>query len=808
MATRSYGWIYGLALSLLPTTMALGFAPHKNHELKLGEKTLRTTTIAARHYNGFAPTVDIPGAELDLDKVTGAVRLISGKLDSTLLTGDDSAAYIQFALKYIDSHPEIFGIKSSSVRLNKDATLIDSDVQFLKFKVLRGGVVIADANIDFRFKRGQLVQIVNQTFAEAPVEPAASNLDLQTIAESRSGGQVTSKGAFYRVQTLKTGYRLVRVEHFNLLKDNRSLVMEVDSKGKVFEFKEAHYYMQGRATADVYPRWYQQPLMRATLPSLQVKAGSQDVITDRDGLFNTNATPSIVDGLRGSFVSTRAVTGTPLARTGTTENGAYSIYANRVGNDAPHLDKNIAQAMVYYHTDRIVERAKNYIRADWMNATLPANVNLDDTCNAHWDGTSINLYSGDSECANTGSISDVTYHEWGHGLDSNTGGIDDGALSEGFGDIVSLVMTRSNLLGIGFLLENQAPVRDISQTHVYPRDKGEVHQEGMIIGSTFWDLFKALTVKYGEDKANDLLANYAFKMIFTARTYLDVYSALLVIDDNDGDLGNGTPNRCLLNGVFAAHGLVPADAACTLAGADEFQVKNAKGDGILRPGESATIMVKARNSANSVLSGLKGVLQIPSSVVGVSASPDNFEWDDIAAGQALPSRVSPVLHVDSQVACGASFTTQVHMTQNDREVYIPHTFQVGKNAGVAKTFVAAGLPIPIDDNSTSTVSLDISGSGWGADTLVANARIKLDIQHTYVGDLTIDLVGPDGTSKVIFRGSGAGKDLHLDQDISPLLANLKGTGGWKLNVADGADDDSGQITGFQLTLTPRNFDCR
>ena len=174
------------------------------------------------------------------------------------------------------------------------------------------------------------------------------------------------------------------------------------------------------------------------------------------------------------------------------------------------------------------------------------------------------MYSGDDTCASTGLISDVVYHEWGHGLHANAGGIQDYAFSEGFGDILSLAMTHSSKIGIGFFVKDQKPVRNIEETKIYPRDRGESHTEGMIIGSTFWDLFVALQAKYGEEKAGEMLKNYAFKMIFTSRTYLDVYAALLVIDAKTPNLLDGSPNLCLLNGVFVKHGLAKEDASCAV----------------------------------------------------------------------------------------------------------------------------------------------------------------------------------------------------------------------------------------------------
>ena len=34
-----------------------------------------------------------------------------------------------------------------------------------------------------------------------------------------------------------------------------------------------------------------------------------------------------------------------------------------------------------------------------------------------------------------------------------------------------------------------------------------------------------------------------------------MYPESLLVDDDDGDLSNGTPNLCLINEVFGAHGL-------------------------------------------------------------------------------------------------------------------------------------------------------------------------------------------------------------------------------------------------------------
>ena len=45
------------------------------------------------------------------------------------------------------------------------------------------------------------------------------------------------------------------------------------------------------------------------------------------------------------------------------------------------------------------------------------NINL--TCNAFWNGSTVNFYHAAAAAGNTGEIAAVFDHEWGHGMDNN-----------------------------------------------------------------------------------------------------------------------------------------------------------------------------------------------------------------------------------------------------------------------------------------------------------------------------------------------------------------------------------------------------
>jgi hypothetical protein len=74
----------------------------------------------------------------------------------------------------------------------------------------------------------------------------------------------------------------------------------------------------------------------------------------------------------------------------------------------------------YYELNRIMEVARSHLPSnEWLKLRLTANMNIPDSCNAFWDGATINFFQSSDLCRNTGEISGVFDHEWGHGLDHN-----------------------------------------------------------------------------------------------------------------------------------------------------------------------------------------------------------------------------------------------------------------------------------------------------------------------------------------------------------------------------------------------------
>jgi len=78
---------------------------------------------------------------------------------------------------------------------------------------------------------------------------------------------------------------------------------------------------------------------------------------------------------------------------------------------------------------------------------------------------------------------------------------------------------------------------------------------------------------------------------------------------------------------------------------------------------------------------------------------------------------------------------------------------------------------------------------------------SVDIEHGYIGDLVVTLVGPGGSVVLHDRESGSKK--NLKKNYKKALASLVGTkskGEWALEVADYAPRDAGRIRSWNVDL--------
>lgn len=112
-----------------------------------------------------------------------------------------------------------------------------------------------------------------------------------------------------------------------------------------------------------------------------------------------------------------------------------------------------------------------------------------------------------------------------------------------------------------------------------------------------------------------------------------------------------------------------------------------------------------------------------------------------------------------------------------------------------------GLAIP--DNNTTGVTSTITMSATGT---VADLRVRVNITHTYKGDLEVSLIGPDGTTVLLHNRTGGSTD-NIDTvypDLTAPAASLSAftgkaiAGNWQLKVRDLAAIDIGTLNSWEI----------
>ena len=760
------------------------------------------------------------------DALSGAARLMTLVPERRVVPVAKRAQhdYRQDMQRYVRDNFRVLASDWRDLRLRPDATLINDDVAFFKYNVYRDDMRIEDAAILFRFKHGLLVQVVNYSFAEAqPLHTATplSDRELQEMLRRELGeNEYTPSGTTWRVTVKDDAYHLLKVRHFQQQFGRQAIIQVNAHTGEIYEVTPRRYYLNehGYARATVYPRWYREDLDLMPLRGVGIDflntAGQivRRVASNNDGRYvipTRELTPHL-NGVVGAQIKVSNQSGPVVSVGGVRSGETWRTFIGRQLEAAVSNDKLVSQSMVYYHLQQMVQTASHYITSPWFDRPLTANTNLTRTCNAHWDtlqGT-VNFYSGDGRCANSGLIADVIYHEWGHGLDANTGGIVDGAFSEGIGDIISMLMTRSHIVGPDFGLNGRA-VRDLEPDKVYPQDvSGSVHNTGLIIGSTFWNLFKALKEQYSEDEALEILRRYAFQMIFTAERYTDVYDALLVIDDNDADLSNGTPNICLLNKIFKHHGLAMAYGECQLVEFIETRSREQQGNGngILEPGETVEFNAWLKNTTNRDFIDLRAIANSDST--HLQWQNDTVVWHRLGSGNTMSSDTPLLFTIKDDTPCGETIAIDLNLNIKNQLRATGEVLRVGKHVGTPDLYEGTGLPRGIPDSSATEISVMARGHQWRETSEVYAAQIKLSLFHFAHQQLLIELITPEGEEIKVYEGKPGIGMLTIEEDVSELLRGHRGRGEWRLRVTDRQQGTVGYLLDFALSLTPDVFACQ
>ena len=293
----------------------------------------------------------------------------------------------------------------------------------------------------------------------------------------------------------------------------------------------------------------------SSLPFLDLASELDADTTDESGAYSVEGEVLELDGLEGTYIRVNNASG---------DEG----WTSWTDGDLMLTDEQASQAEIDSFVFLSQIRSWGEVHAPDLGIVtgrLTSNVDIASSCNAYYDG-SVNFFQAGSGCNNTGRIADVAYHEWGHGLHAYAADswYVDGAVGEGAGDVTAFLQTGDSTIGPGFFTNGQG-IRDVARDRVYPDDwTGEVHEDGLIFGGAVWDLLELLRETMPEEDARFLVAELFVEALRANPSTEETYDAFIVSDDDNGDLGDGTPHTCEILEAFSRHGLGPSGSAAVL----------------------------------------------------------------------------------------------------------------------------------------------------------------------------------------------------------------------------------------------------
>jgi hypothetical protein len=292
-------------------------------------------------------------------------------------------------------------------------------------------------------------------------------------------------------------------------------------------------------------------------------AGVGQAVTDANGDY------SIATGQTGPFAVSAQLVGpnynvTPAqgakltVNTNTTSQGGFDV-ADLVFNTSL-AEFDTAQTNGAYHHNVVKDYVSSKLPSFTGFANQAVNVNLASTCNAYFDpsANSINFYSSGGGCVNT-AFSTVIYHEYGHGVDDFYGGIVNSSLSEAIGDIVAMYTTGQPEVGSGFFGAGTA-IRSGENATVWPASN--CNNEPHCVGETFmgfaWQAYKALKNSLGAAAGVQVAeTDFLGLLPFNNSNITNAVAQVFLIDDNDGNVTNGTPHYADLAAAATSKGFTP-----------------------------------------------------------------------------------------------------------------------------------------------------------------------------------------------------------------------------------------------------------
>jgi hypothetical protein len=135
------------------------------------------------------------------------------------------------------------------------------------------------------------------------------------------------------------------------------------------------------------------------------------------------------------------------------------------------------------------------------------------------------------------------------------------------------------------------------------------------------------------------------------------------------------------------------------------------------------------------------------------------------------------------------------------ETLLPGTLKAAEDPTVepAGSFTFSdSRDIPDDSDEGTSIAIDVAGSGISE---LREMTVSVRITHTYIGDLQITLIGPNGEEETLKERRLGGSSDNIDETYDvKSFAGIAADGTWTLRVSDHAGSDTGYVGFVELNF--------
>lgn len=478
-------------------------------------------------------------------------------------------------------------------------------------------------------------------------------------------------------------------------------------------------------------------------------------------------------------------------------------------------------AMTYFHIDQ----SQRYIQSlgfsgengiQEVSITVDTDaVNGDD--NSYFNPSGNRMAFGHG-CVDDNEDADVILHEYGHAINhsinSSWSGGDTGAMGEGFGDYWAGTYSHSTGNGHHFqvnkvfdwdgisecwggrVLDAAGISYDADRTYGAHQGIENGYQSDELWSSPLYQAYLELVhqgIPRQEVDQIVLEAQFGLGFGLTMRDLAKetIVTARLMFP-------NG-PHAAVFRKHFEDYEIVEAPTSAIEV--SEFVLLDSADNGVPEPGETVDVSFVVSNTGDLRADNILIKLNSPDASAQMSAT--EFMINSLEPGASIDLSSRLMIQVNEDLSCGDELSIEFETDYDtlNSPIVESRVFGTGEADGITRSSDTI-LSIPDDDVAGVQSTLDISD-----DFLISeNFNVDMDIVHTYIGDLTIELTSPSGQVVRLHSQSGGNSENILGNypnSLSPAqsLSAFYGTqaqGTWTLFVRDSAGADVGQLVSWGL----------